>query len=46
MTGLDVKKEHIIEMACLVTDQDLNIIAEVLSIFCSPWLLNYQVSAW
>ncbi|WAR01003.1 ORN-like protein [Mya arenaria] len=28
MSGLDVNKEHILEMACLVTDQDLNIIAE------------------
>ncbi|XP_060586610.1 oligoribonuclease, mitochondrial-like isoform X2 [Ruditapes philippinarum] len=28
MSGLDVDKEHILEMACLVTDADLNIIAE------------------
>ncbi|XP_045216162.2 oligoribonuclease, mitochondrial-like isoform X2 [Mercenaria mercenaria] len=28
MSGLDVEKEHILEMACLVTDADLNIIAE------------------
>lgn len=30
MTGLDVQKDRIMEMACLVTDGDLNIIAEVL----------------
>ncbi|XP_071171576.1 probable oligoribonuclease isoform X1 [Mytilus edulis] len=28
MTGLDIEKEHIIEMACLVTDTELNVIAE------------------
>ncbi|XP_072281548.1 oligoribonuclease, mitochondrial [Pyxicephalus adspersus] len=28
MTGLDIKKDHIIEMACLITDHELNIIAE------------------
>ncbi|KAL3866199.1 hypothetical protein ACJMK2_043521 [Sinanodonta woodiana] len=28
MSGLDVDKEHILEMACLVTDKDLNVIAE------------------
>ncbi|KAK3602514.1 hypothetical protein CHS0354_029329 [Potamilus streckersoni] len=28
MSGLDIDKEHILEMACLVTDKDLNIIAE------------------
>ncbi|XP_065661960.1 oligoribonuclease, mitochondrial isoform X3 [Hydra vulgaris] len=28
MTGLDVDKDHIIEMAVLITDPDLNIIAE------------------
>lgn len=28
MTGLDVETCHIIEMACLVTDENLNIIAE------------------
>lgn len=30
MTGLDIEKEHIIEMACLVTDTELNVIAEVI----------------
>lgn len=29
MTGLDIEKDKIIEMACIVTDSDLNIIAEV-----------------
>ncbi|XP_069803555.1 oligoribonuclease, mitochondrial [Dendropsophus ebraccatus] len=28
MTGLDIKKDQIIEMACLITDSDLNILAE------------------
>ena len=29
MTGLDIDKDEIIEMACLITDGDLNIVAEV-----------------
>nr|XP_023964802.2 oligoribonuclease, mitochondrial [Chrysemys picta bellii] len=29
MTGLDIEKDQIIEMACLITDPDLNILAEV-----------------
>ena len=28
MTGLDDDKDHILEAACLVTDEDLNIVAE------------------
>ncbi|MED6275708.1 Oligoribonuclease, mitochondrial [Characodon lateralis] len=28
MTGLDIEKDRIIEMACIITDSDLNIIAE------------------
>ncbi|KAM3920813.1 oligoribonuclease, mitochondrial [Leptodactylus fuscus] len=28
MTGLDINKDEIIEMACLITDSDLNILAE------------------
>lgn len=28
MTGLDVDKDKIMEIACLVTDSDLNIVAE------------------
>ena len=27
--GLDVDKDHILEMACLITDGDMNIVAEV-----------------
>ena len=29
MTGLDVNKDHIIEMACIVTDANLKVIEEV-----------------
>ena len=28
MSGLNIDKEHILEMACLITDKDLNIVAE------------------
>lgn len=28
MTGLDPDKDHVLEVACLVTDSQLNIIAE------------------
>ncbi|XP_029925640.1 small fragment nuclease [Myripristis murdjan] len=28
MTGLDIEKDHIIEMACIITDSELNILAE------------------
>lgn len=28
MTGLDINKDHILEIACIVTDLKLNIIAE------------------
>ncbi|XP_070839868.1 small fragment nuclease [Chaetodon trifascialis] len=28
MTGLDIEKDRIIEMACIITDSDLNILAE------------------
>ena len=28
MSGLDIDKDHILEMACLITDKNLNIIAE------------------
>lgn len=31
MTGLDLSKDHIIEMACIITDKDLNVVAEVRS---------------
>lgn len=29
MTGLDIKKDHLIEIAVLITDGDLNIVARV-----------------
>lgn len=29
MTGLDIKKDHLIEIAVLITDGDLNIVAKV-----------------
>lgn len=29
MTGLDIEKDQIIEMACIITDSDLNVLAEV-----------------
>lgn len=29
MTGLDIERDQIIEMACIITDSDLNILAEV-----------------
>ncbi|CAL1528101.1 unnamed protein product [Lymnaea stagnalis] len=42
MTGLDVEKDKIIEIACLVTDGDLNLLAEGLNIVIhqSDSLLN------
>lgn len=30
-TGLDVDTDHILEMACIITDGDMNIVAEVCS---------------
>lgn len=35
MTGLDIDKDQIIEMACLITDSDLNVLAEVTRMFYS-----------
>lgn len=29
MTGLDIENDHIIEMACLITDSHLNMVAKV-----------------
>lgn len=29
MSGLDVNTEHILEMACIITDANLNVLAEV-----------------
>ena len=47
MTGLDPEKERIIEIATIVTDKNLNILAEgpVLAIHQSDELLN-KMSAW
>jgi oligoribonuclease (3'-5' exoribonuclease) len=36
MSGLDIEKEHILEMACLVTDTDLNIVD------CHIYIYIYQ----
>ncbi|KAG1443505.1 hypothetical protein G6F46_010544 [Rhizopus delemar] len=36
MTGLDIKKDHLIEIAVLITDGDLNIVAK------GPELVIYQ----
>ena len=30
MTGLDIEKDKIIEMACIITDSELNVLAEVM----------------
>lgn len=32
MTGLDIEKDHILEIACVVTDKTLRIISEELNI--------------
>lgn len=47
MTGLDPEKERIIEIATIVTDKDLNILAEgpVLTVHQSDELLN-KMSDW
>jgi oligoribonuclease len=42
MTGLDLVKDHLIEIAVLITDGDLNIIAEV-SVFI---LICHNPSIW
>lgn len=28
MTGLDIEKDHIMEIACIITDSDLNVVAQ------------------
>ena len=33
--GLDIDKDHIVEMACIITDENLEIIAEVCCLFSS-----------
>lgn len=37
MTGLDITKDHLIEIAVLITDGDLNVVAEV-QIKCEGFL--------
>ena len=43
MTGLDLDTCHIIEMACLITDQDLNIVAEVIWLSSSVIVLVFHL---
>lgn len=49
MTGLDVEKDQIIEMACIITDSDLNIIAEVIQTIsasvCDDFRLSWKWSS-
>ena len=47
MTGLDPEKERIIEIATIVTDKDLNILAEgpVIAVHQNDELLN-KMSEW
>jgi len=33
MTGLDLAKDHIVEIACIVTDKNLKILDEVCNLF-------------
>ena len=33
--GLDVDTDHILEMACIITDGDMNIVAEVYYTLCT-----------
>ena len=40
MTGLDVDTDHIIEMACLVTDSQLSIVAEVSLYLCTGHFMH------
>lgn len=40
MTGLDLVKDHLIEIAVLITDGDLNIIAEVSFHVIMSYILN------
>lgn len=47
MTGLDIEKDQIIEMACIVTDSDMNIIAEGPNLIINqPDELLDGMSAW
>uniref|UniRef100_A0A336M2I7 Probable oligoribonuclease n=1 Tax=Culicoides sonorensis TaxID=179676 RepID=A0A336M2I7_CULSO len=47
MTGLDVKKDRIIEIACLVTDHELNVIAEGPNVIINqPDSLLLHMNSW
>lgn len=47
MTGLDIEKDQIIEMACIITDSDLNIIAEGPNVIIKqPDKLLDEMSEW
>ncbi|XP_026871268.2 small fragment nuclease isoform X3 [Electrophorus electricus] len=47
MTGLDIEKDQIIEMACIITDSDLNILAEGPNLIISqPNELLESMSDW
>ena len=45
MTGLDPEKHHIIEIACLVTDHDLNIVAEDVLSLMNDWNVKQHTSS-
>ncbi|KAJ4929889.1 hypothetical protein JOQ06_018909 [Pogonophryne albipinna] len=44
MTGLDIEKDQIIEMACLITDSELNILAEPKALLdgMSEWCVEHH----
>ena len=37
MTGLDIDKDHLLEIACLITDGELNVVAEVRRRYALVW---------
>lgn len=47
MTGLDIEKDHILEIACIVTDNTLKIVSEELNIIIhqSSTILD-NMNAW
>lgn len=38
MTGLNADTDHILEMACLITDSQLNVVAEVCLPLAREWI--------
>lgn len=46
MTGLDATKDHIIEICCLVTDGDLNLLDEVGTCSIRYNLINLTCCVW